>query len=408
MKIGVYGSAAGEINDEMKQKAAEIGRLVAFYKGSIITGACAGLPHEAVLNSKRNGGYTKGFSPFSSKEEHLSNGFPADNFDEIVFTGAGKKGRNVASVHNCDAAIFISGRTGTINEFTIAYDDFNENQVIGVLTGTGGFADEAEALIKKLGKPTKAKIFYSNNPKKLIEKIMGAKMNQKDKIFVALDVDSAEKALSLADELKDYVGGYKIGKQLFTAAGPELVKSIASHSKVFLDLKYHDIPNTVAGAAKEAAKLGVYMFNIHASGGYEMMKAAVDAVKETEGKKPLVLGVTVLTSIDQQKMNNEVRIPGDVKEQVIHLAKLSKQAGCDGVIASAKETKMIKEACGDDFLVVTPGIRPVWAASGDQKRVVTPSNALADGSDYLVIGRAITGQPDRIEAAKKINNEIEG
>lgn len=235
-------------------------------------------------------------------------------------------------------------------------------------------------------------------------------MNPKDRIFVALDVDSAEKALKLADELKDYVGGYKIGKQLFTAAGPELVKKIASHSKVFLDLKFHDIPNTVKGAGIEAAKLGVYMFNIHASGGYEMMEDTADAVKKTAEelgiKKPLVLGVTILTSIDQEKMTNELRMNGSVQEQVIHLAKLSKQAGCDGVVASAKETRLIKEACGDDFFVVTPGIRPLWAASGDQKRIVTPKDALNGGSDYLVIGRAITGQPDMIEAAKKILEEI--
>ena len=236
------------------------------------------------------------------------------------------------------------------------------------------------------------------------------KIEPKDRILVALDVDSAEKALALAEELKDYVGGYKIGKELFTSAGPELVKSIASHSKVFLDLKYHDIPNTVAGAAKAAAKLGVAMFNIHASGGLEMMKAAADAAKQAAEEsgitKPLVLAVTVLTSINQEILNNELNIEADVAKQVVHLALLAKKAGCDGVIASAKETKMIKDACGNDFAVVTPGIRPLWAASGDQKRVVTPKDALADGSDYLVIGRAITGQPDKIEAAKKILDEI--
>ncbi|MBW2992493.1 orotidine-5'-phosphate decarboxylase [Candidatus Woesearchaeota archaeon] len=235
-------------------------------------------------------------------------------------------------------------------------------------------------------------------------------MEPKDRILIALDVDSKEKALALAEELKDYVGGYKIGKELFTSAGPDLVKSISKHSKVFLDMKYHDIPNTVAGAAKAAAKLGVYMFNIHASGGSEMMKAAADAVKQSAEelgiKKPLIIGVTILTSINQEALNNELNIQGELKDQVIHLAKLAKQAGLDGVVASAKETKLIKEACGQDFLVITPGIRPLWAAKGDQKRVVTPKDALADGSDYLVIGRAITGQPDRIEAAKKILEEI--
>ena len=237
-------------------------------------------------------------------------------------------------------------------------------------------------------------------------------MDAKDRILIALDVDSGEKALGLAEELKDFVGGYKIGKELFTSAGPELVKSISKHSKVFLDLKYHDIPNTVAGAAKAAANLGVYMFNVHASGGFEMMKAAADAAKkqaeELGAERPLVIAVTVLTSIDQDILNNELNIEGEVKDQVIRLAKLAKQAGLDGVVASAKETRMIKEACGEDFLVVTPGIRPLWSAKGDQKRIVTPKDAVADGSDYLVIGRAITGQEDRMAAAKKILEELKG
>jgi orotidine-5'-phosphate decarboxylase len=235
-------------------------------------------------------------------------------------------------------------------------------------------------------------------------------MEPKDRILIALDVDSAEKALALAGELKDYVGGYKIGKELFTSAGPELVRLISKHSKVFLDLKYHDIPNTVAGAAKAAANLGVYMFNVHASGGYEMMKAAADAVKQASEesgiKRPLVIAVTILTSINQEILNSELNIQGEVKDQVIHLAKLAKKAGLDGVVASAKETKLIREACGDDFIIVTPGIRPLWAAKGDQKRVVTPKDAVADGSDYIVIGRAITDQPDRVEAAKRILEEI--
>jgi orotidine-5'-phosphate decarboxylase len=152
------------------------------------------------------------------------------------------------------------------------------------------------------------------------------------------------------------------------------------------------------------------MFNVHASGGFEMMKSAADSAKQTAEllgiKKPLVLGVTVLTSLDQQKMNNELRIFGTVEDQVVHLAKLAKQAGLDGVVASAKETRMIREACGNDFLIVTPGIRPLWAAEGDQKRVVTPKDAVANGSDYLVIGRPITGQPDRIDAANKILEEL--
>ena len=174
MKIGVYGSAAGDIKDGTVLKAAEIGRLIAHHKGTVVTGACKGLPHEAAKAAKANNGKAKGFSPFT-EEGHLSNKDPVDCFDEIIFTNAGKKNRNIMSVNDCDAAIFIAGRIGTLNEFTIAYDDFNEGQAIGILTGTGGFADEAKYLIEKLGKPTKAKIFFSDNPKELVEKIMGWK-----------------------------------------------------------------------------------------------------------------------------------------------------------------------------------------------------------------------------------------
>jgi orotidine-5'-phosphate decarboxylase len=235
-------------------------------------------------------------------------------------------------------------------------------------------------------------------------------MMPKDRILIALDVDSSEKAFAIIDEVRDYVGGFKINS-LFNEEGPQIVKEIVEKGgKVFLDLKYHDIPNTVANYAKAATKLGVYMFNIHSTGGFEMMKACVESAEkaalEFNTKKPIILAVTVLTSIDQEALNKELNVNISVEEQVVHLAKLAKQAGCDGVVASAKETKLIKEACGDDFIVVTPGIRPLWAASGDQKRIVTPKQALEDGSDYLVIGRAITGQEDKVEAAKKIVEEL--
>lgn len=231
-------------------------------------------------------------------------------------------------------------------------------------------------------------------------------MEPKDKIILALDVDSAEKAKALVSELRDYVGVYKINS-LFNEEGPAIVKEIQqSGGKVFLDLKYHDIPNTVANYAKAAAKMGVFMFNVHASGGLEMMKAAADAVKEagTE-QKPLVLAVTVLTSLDQEALAR-TGVSNPVEEQVKKLALLAKEAGMDGVVCSPKEISIIKEACGDDFVIVTPGIRPAWAASGDQKRITTPKDAVDAGVSYMVIGRAITGQPDKSEAAKKILDEI--
>lgn len=232
------------------------------------------------------------------------------------------------------------------------------------------------------------------------------KVEAKDKIVIALDVDSAEKAKELVAELHDYVGVYKINS-LFNESGPSIVKEIVDNGgKVFLDLKYHDIPNTVANYAKAAAKMGVFMFNVHTTGGFEMMKAAADAVKESENK-PLVLAVTVLTSIDQKALNDELKVSGTVEEQVVHLAKLAQKAGMDGVVCSPKEIKIIREACGDDFVIVTPGIRPTWAVTGDQKRITTPKDAVEAGSNFLVIGRPITGAEDRIEAAKKILKEIE-
>lgn len=235
-------------------------------------------------------------------------------------------------------------------------------------------------------------------------------MDVKDKVILALDVDSAEKARALVSELKDYVGVYKVNS-LFNELGPAIVEEINGNGgKVFLDLKYHDIPNTVANYARAATKLGVFMFNVHASGGFEMMKSAVESAKDASEdfsvKKPLVLAVTVLTSIDEEALNSELRVEGSVKDQVRHLAKLAKKAGMDGVVCSPKEIGIIREACGDDFVIVTPGIRPEWAVTGDQKRITTPKDAVEAGSDYLVIGRPIRGAENKVEAAKKILEEI--
>lgn len=234
----------------------------------------------------------------------------------------------------------------------------------------------------------------------------------KDKIIVALDVPTKEEALAIVEELGDAVGAYKIGMQLYNAVGPEILDEVAKRNgKVFLDLKFHDIPNTVASAARTVANLGVFMFNVHASGGYTMMAEAAKALKEESEQlgveKPLLIAVTVLTSMSEEEMQKEVGVSRSIGEQVVALAKMAKEAGMDGVVASPLEIEMIREACGPDFLIVTPGIRPRDAALGDQKRVKTPGEAVRDGADYLVIGRPITKASDRMTAVKDIVSEIE-
>ncbi len=234
----------------------------------------------------------------------------------------------------------------------------------------------------------------------------------KDKIIVALDVPTKKEALAIVDELGDKVGAYKIGMQLYNACGPEIIEEVTKRKgRIFLDLKFHDIPNTVASAARVAANLGVYMFNVHACGGSTMMKAAADALKEEAAKlgveRPLLIAVTVLTSMNEEELQGEVGISRSLNEQVAAMAKLAKDCGLDGVVASAKEIKLIRETCGDDFLIVTPGIRPRDAAADDQKRIKTPGEAVADGADYLVIGRPITKAADRTAAVANIVADIE-
>lgn len=236
-------------------------------------------------------------------------------------------------------------------------------------------------------------------------------MNANERIIVALDTDSFDKCEKLVNELKDTVKYFKVGKELFTSCGSDVLRLIDNAgAKCFLDLKYHDIPNTVAKASKAACRLGIAMFNVHASGGLKMMKAASEAViEEAEAKgieRPLLIGVTVLTSMSEEELQTELSVSRGVEDQVVALANLAKEAGLDGVVASAKEVRMIKDALGDDFVVVTPGIRPTWAAKGDQTRVVTPADAYKMGVDYMVIGRPITASDNPKEAAEKIIAEI--
>ena len=237
-------------------------------------------------------------------------------------------------------------------------------------------------------------------------------LSARERLVLALDVDDFNSAENLVGLLKDYVGVFKIGNQLFTSEGAKIINMInKAKARVFLDLKFHDIPNTVKGAAESATKLGVYMFNIHASGGYEMMKVAADAARETSIKlgikKPLVLGVTVLTSINQEILEKEIGVNKTVKEHVVHLAKLAKSAGLDGVVASPQEIKEIRASCGDDFIILTPGIRPAGEELNDQNRIMTPKQALEHGADFIVIGRPIRNAENPVEAAKSIIKEME-
>jgi len=224
-----------------------------------------------------------------------------------------------------------------------------------------------------------------------------------EKLIVAVDTADVQEAHEMIDLLKGYAGHIKVGKQLYTKLGPEIVNYIhEKEMKVFLDLKFHDIPNTVRGACKAAADQGISMMTIHASGGEEMMKAAVKGVRESKNPETIILAVTVLTSIDQKALNEELLVPESVKAYVEHLTLMAKYAKVSGVVASPHEASAIRRACGPDFKIVTPGVRPSWADKGDQKRVMTPREAIDAGADYIVVGRPITESTDRMEAAEKI------
>jgi orotidine-5'-phosphate decarboxylase len=228
------------------------------------------------------------------------------------------------------------------------------------------------------------------------------------KIIFALDVNDMAAIDHWSALLASRVGMFKIGKQLFTATGPAAVKQVQDNGgEVFLDLKYHDIPNTVAMATLAAARLGVELVNLHALGGYEMMATTMAALdKEFKGgERPKVLAVTILTSSTAETLRG-VGIEQPVADMVVGLAKLAKSAGIDGVVASPQEVGLIREACGPEFLVVTPGVRPHFAAADDQKRIMTPGEAVAAGADYLVIGRPIAAAADPVKAAEMIIDEI--
>jgi orotidine-5'-phosphate decarboxylase len=232
-------------------------------------------------------------------------------------------------------------------------------------------------------------------------------------ILVALDFDNLPDALRLVEATRDYVGGYKVGMELCTAVGvPTVVDAIsAAGGAVFVDLKFKDIPNTVAGAVRALARHGVLMTNIHADGGLAMMRAAVDAVAD-KPHKPLLIGVTVLTSVSAAELRDEIGVTDALPDQVVRLARLAHTAGLNGVVCSAHEIQPIKAACGADFITVVPGMRPAWAAANDQQRMMTPAEARRAGADYLVIGRPITRPPAEVgssaEAARRILEEVEG
>lgn len=233
--------------------------------------------------------------------------------------------------------------------------------------------------------------------------------NYASKIIVALDVDTEEEALRLTEQLPE-TEVFKVGLKLFTARGPSLFETLQGRNKkVFLDLKLHDIPNTVAGAVSVGTRHGVFMMTLHTSGGKEMMERAADAAAEEAAKlgtdRPLLVGVTVLTSLKTEHLRT-VGVESDTERQVLRLAGLAQEAGLDGVVCSPQEIELVKGECGQAFLVVAPGIRPAWAAAQDQKRIMTPSKAVRKGADYIVIGRPIIKDPSPQSAFQKILEEL--
>lgn len=230
----------------------------------------------------------------------------------------------------------------------------------------------------------------------------------KDRIILALDVPALDDAIDLVRSTKDFIGMYKVGMELFYSAGSDAVNAIVNEGvPVFLDLKLHDIPETVERTSRVLASMGVDMFNVHCMGGMRMMRAAAGAIESQPGEKRVkVLGVTMLTSLTEDEISRELGIRGTIHERVTALARQAKESGLDGVIASPHEIVAIKQACGDEFLVVTPGVRPVGAAADDQRRIMTPAQAIRNGADYIVIGRPITRSSHPRSAAQSLLSEI--
>lgn len=231
-------------------------------------------------------------------------------------------------------------------------------------------------------------------------------VDPRERLIVALDVSSAAAAQKIVAAVGDSASIYKVGMQLYTAEGPRIVRDlVASNRKVFLDLKFHDIPNTVASAVREAAGLGVYMLTVHGSGGSKMLLAAAEAGRASAKNPPIVLAVTVLTSMDQNDMNS-VGVQGKVADQVLRLARAAIESGCGGVVASVQEAALLRNELGGDFAIVTPGIRPAGATVEDQARVATPAEAIAAGATHIVVGRPITGASDPGKAARDVVAEM--
>jgi len=227
------------------------------------------------------------------------------------------------------------------------------------------------------------------------------------RVVIALDYPDPKAALAMVERLDPARCRLKVGKELFTRGGPQLVEQLhAKGYEIFLDLKYHDIPNTVAGACAAAAELGVWMVNVHALGGRKMMESAREAIAKA-AHQPLLIAVTVLTSMGEQDIQ-EIGLSGTPADNVSRLAALAQSAGMDGVVCSPQEVAMLRQQRGDDFRLITPGIRPAWSAKGDQTRITTPADALKLGSDYLVIGRPITAASDPMVALASIEEEISG
>ncbi len=237
-------------------------------------------------------------------------------------------------------------------------------------------------------------------------------MEPKERLIVALDVDSKAKAMEFARILAPHGSMFKVGMELFYSCGPEIISSLREKGAgVFLDLKLHDIPNTVSRAVKVLTRYGASIINVHAAGGTEMMKAAVEAAGEEAGRlgidRPRIIAVTVLTSIGQRELNQQLGIKGQIQDLVTYWSQLAQKSGMDGVVASAREAAAIRNACGEAFIIVTPGIRPAGTAAGDQKRIVTPSDAIKAGATYIVVGRPVTAAADPLSAARQIVYEMQ-